>query len=316
MQQFKFEKKVDDSQSGKRLDQVLAILIPEHSRSRLQRWIKSGQITVNNEIVKQRSLVHAGDHIKILADYEKVATDLPQELPLNIIYKDDAIILINKPAGLVVHPGAGNPNNTLVNALLHHDANLEQVARAGIVHRLDKDTTGIMLVARNPQVHTNLVEQLQCREIKRDYQAIVCGQITAGSTIETNIGRHPTKRTKMAVVENGKIAITRYRLIKRFDHYTHVKVSLETGRTHQIRVHMAHINHALIGDSVYGKNRSLQKGLNDQTKETILNFNRQALHAYSLRFTHPVTAQECQFDAPLPDDFQHLINHLAKHDCH
>ena len=314
MQQFKFEHIVNQKLAGKRLDQALAELIPIHSRSRIQSWIKSGQVTVNHKIQKQRSLLASEDHIRIDAQFEQIENHAPEDIPLAVIYEDECLIVINKPAGLVVHPGAGNPEHTLVNALLHYDSGLAQVPRAGIIHRLDKETTGILLIARTPQAHTSLLKQLQRRQIVRKYQAVVCGQVTAGNTIETNIGRHSTKRTRMVVTKNGKPAITHYRLIERFAHYSHIRVKLETGRTHQIRVHMAHVNHPLVGDPVYGKHQSLRKGMNEETRTVIARFKRQALHAFSLIFAHPTSAEQCQFEAALPEDLQVLLNDLKQYD--
>lgn len=314
MRQFSFEHIVNQELVGKRLDQALAELIPIHSRSRIQSWIKSGQVTVNNKIQKQRSLLASEDHIRINAQFEETGNHVPEDIPLAVIYEDEYLAVINKPAGLVIHPGAGNPGHTLVNALLHYDPGLARVPRAGIVHRLDKGTTGILLIARTPRAHTSLLEQLQRRQIVREYQAVVCGRVTAGNTIERNIGRHSTKRKRMAVTENGKPAVTHYRLIERFSHYSHIRVKLETGRTHQIRVHMAHVNHPLVGDPVYGRNQSLRKGVNGETRTAIARFKRQALHAFSLAFAHPASAERCQFEAALPEDLQALLNDLEQYD--
>ena len=314
MSKIELKTPVPDELAGKRLDQIMTVLIPEHSRSRIQSWIKEGMITVNDNKIRQRDTVNLGDIIQANIEFNEIDEYEPEDIPLDIIYEDDALIVINKPAGLIVHPGAGNPNHTLVNALLNYDNNLKILPRAGIIHRLDKDTTGIMVIARTLAAHTFLVDKLQKRDIKREYQTIVCGQITAGSTVETNIGRHPTNRTKMAVTNNGKHAVTHFRIIKKFEHYTHLKVNLETGRTHQIRVHMAHIKHPVVGDPVYGKNHSIVKGIDTNLRDKIKNFKRQALHAHILEFPHPVTNDIKRFEAELPDDIKQLIVDLETYD--
>ncbi len=305
---------IAETHAGQRLDQVLSKLMPEHSRSRIQGWIKAGMITMNDKQARPRDPVEVGSIVKLDVSFSIVSENEPEAMPLDIVHEDDAIILINKPANLVVHPGAGNPTHTLVNALLHHDNKLNQVPRAGIVHRLDKDTTGIMLVARTPQAHTYLVDKLQAREIKREYQALVCGTITAGGSIETDIGRHPTRRTRMAVVNSGKHAVTHYRLLEKFEHYTLLRVMLETGRTHQIRVHMAHIKHPVVGDPVYGKNKSILKGVTEPVREAISGFKRQALHAWQLQLPHPASGEPVTYSAPLPTDLQALVSLLSEHD--
>ena len=311
---LQLKKTVTEEFAGMRLDQVISKMLPEHSRARIQGWIRTGQIRVNEQNLRQRAAVHTGDEIEIDVVFETLQTNQPEHIPLDIIHADSSIILVNKPAGLVVHPGAGNPNQTLVNALLHYDSNLRLLPRAGIVHRLDKDTSGILLVARKPEAHTYLVEKLQARQIKREYQALVCGLVTAGGTVEGNIGRHPTRRTRMAITASGKPATTHYRLLKKFKHYTLLQVVLETGRTHQIRVHMASINHPLIGDPIYGKNKSLLKGINEETRQEVTCFKRQALHAYALTLAHPETDTLCTYTAELPADMHKLIETLAEHD--
>lgn len=314
MNKLKFQFTVPGELSGKRLDQVLATLCPEHSRSRIQSWIKSGDVCVNKKKYRQRDSVISGDVIDIDTLIETVDEYQPEKIPLDIIYEDNEIIIINKPSGLVVHPGAGNPNHTLVNALLNFDQSLETIPRAGIIHRLDKQTTGIMVVARTLTAHTFLVNALQERNIKREYQTIVCGQMISGGCIENKMGRHPVNRTKMAVTNSGKVAITHYKVIKKFQHYTHLYVQLETGRTHQIRVHMSHIKHPVVGDPVYGNNKSVRKGIEPLLLEVIKNFERQALHAFSLELPHPVTNKKMQFTAALPDDMNTLLNALNNHD--
>ncbi len=314
MNKLQLKKTVTDDFAGMRLDQVVSKMLPEHSRSRIQGWIKTGQIKVNEQCLLQRAAVQAGDEILIDVVFETQELNQPEYIPLDIIHADPSILLVNKPAGLVVHPGAGNPNQTLVNALLHYDNNLKLLPRAGIVHRLDKDTSGILLIARNPEAHTFLVDKLQSREIKREYQALVCGLVTAGGTVEGNIGRHPSRRTRMAITSGGKPAITHYRLLKKFKHYTLLQVMLETGRTHQIRVHMASINHALVGDPVYGKNKSLIRGITDETRQAVMKFKRQALHAFELTLPHPDTGKLSTYRAVLPADMHNLIQTLGKYD--
>lgn len=314
MSKFQLQISIPEELDGKRLDQALAKLCPEHSRSRLQSWIKSGGVTVNKANYRQRDEVNYGDIIKIDAEIESAESYKAEAIELDIVYSDKSIIIINKPAGLVVHPGAGNPNHTLVNALLNFDASLEAIPRAGIIHRLDKETTGVMVVARTLESHTFLVDQLQQRNIKREYQAIVCGTLISGGSIENKMGRHPVQRTKMAVTNSGKVATTHYKILKKYEHYTHLHVQLETGRTHQIRVHMSHIKHPIVGDPVYGNNKSIKKGVNPSLGEIIKNFNRQALHAFSLELAHPNSKENIKFTAELPDDMNSLIEALDQHD--
>jgi 23S rRNA pseudouridine1911/1915/1917 synthase len=314
MSKLQLQTTIPKELAGKRLDQALSQLYPEHSRSRIQSWIKSGDVSVNNINYKQRDEVHSGDVIEIDTEINSIEKHEAEDIDLNIIHEDEAIIIINKPTGLVVHPGAGNPNHTLVNALLNFDANLDMIPRAGIVHRLDKETTGVMVVARTLESHTFLVKQLQERNIKREYQAIVCGQLVAGGSIENKMGRHPANRIKMTVTNSGKTAITHYRVIKKFQHYTHLDVQLETGRTHQIRVHMSHIKHPIVGDPVYGNNNSIRKGVDSSLRDIIKNFKRQALHAYSLELPHPFTDKRMKFNAELPEDINTLISALEKYD--
>lgn len=312
----KFQRKISvpEELDGKRLDQALAKLCPEHSRSRLQYWIKSGDVTVNQLNYRQRDEVNFADIIEIDTEIQSTESYEAEAIELDIIYADKHIIIINKPAGLVVHPGAGNPNHTLVNALLNFDASLAAIPRAGIIHRLDKDTTGVMVVARTLESHTFLVDQLQQRIIKREYQTIVCGQLISGGSIENKMGRHPVHRTKMAVTHSGKVAITHYKILKKYEHYTHLHVQLETGRTHQIRVHMSHIKHPTVGDPVYGNNKSIKKGVNPALCEIIKNFNRQALHAFSLELPHPDSKENMKFIAELPNDMNTLIEALEQYD--
>lgn len=295
---------------GWRLDQAVAALFPEYSRGRLQTWIKEGQLTLNGKTAKVKDKVKLGDKIVLKASTSKEVSWIAEAITLDIIHEDEDILIINKPVGLVVHPAAGNYTGTLVNALLHHAPQLEQVPRAGIVHRLDKDTSGIMMVAKTIKAHTFLVNQLQKRLVSREYEAIVQGVMTSGGTIDAPIGRHTQQRMKMAVLESGKPAITHYRILKKFAFNTHVKVNLETGRTHQIRVHFAHKHFPIVGDKTYGGRLVLFKGMSEVLKDTIRHFPRQALHAKQLMFTHPSTGEECSWTAPLPADMQNLLTIL------
>lgn len=272
---------------GLRLDQAVASLFPEYSRMRIQTWIKQGELTINGLTAKPKNKVKAGDKIDIKATPSKEVSWEAEAITLDIIHEDEHLLIINKPVGLVIHPAAGNYSGTLVNALLHWAPELAQVPRAGIVHRLDKDTSGIMMVAKTLKAHTFLVNQLQKRLVSREYEAIVQGVMTSGGTIDAPIGRHPLKRTKMAVIESGKPAITHYRILKKFAFNTYIKVNLETGRTHQIRVHLAHKHFPIVGDKTYGGRLVLVKGMSEILKETIRHFPRQALHAKQLTLLHP-----------------------------
>ncbi|WP_069473109.1 23S rRNA pseudouridine(1911/1915/1917) synthase RluD [Candidatus Marithrix sp. Canyon 246] len=288
--------------AGYRLDKALAELCPSYSRGRLQQWIRDGYVLVNQTTSRAKNKVQGGENIEIATQITTEVAWQAQKLPLNILYEDEDLLIINKAAGVVVHPGAGNPDKTLVNALLHHAPELEQIPRAGIIHRIDKDTSGLLVVARSLTAHADLVQKLQQRKFIRKYEAIVHGVMVAGSTIDAPIGRHPTQRVRMAVVENGKPAITHYRIIERYRNYTHISVKLETGRTHQIRVHMAYKRYPLLGDPVYG-GRRIHK---------FKNFNRQALHAASLGLDHPNSGEFMQWTAALPDDILKLLEELKQ----
>jgi len=314
MRKIQLEIVIPEKFKGKRLDLALSKLFPEYSRSRIQSWIKAGEVEVNNLKYKQRNVVNSGDIIKINTTLKSIDKNQAEHISLDVIHEDKAIIILNKPAGLVVHPGAGNQKHTLVNALLHFDEKLDVLPRAGIIHRLDKDTTGIMIIARTIESYTYLVNELQKRNIKRNYKAIICGQLVAGGVIENKIGRHPVHRTKMAVTDKGKLATTHYRIIKKFQHYTYLDIQLGTGRTHQIRVHMNNEKHPIIGDPLYGKNTFIKKGINASLREFIKNFKRQALHAYNLEFTHPVSKKIISLKAELPDDMNNLIKILEMYD--
>jgi len=314
MKKIELEITIPKELDGKRLDVALSELLPEYSRSKIQSWIKAGEVGVNNLNHRQRDVVNADDIIKINTVPKNTDKDQAEAIDLNVIHEDDEIIIINKQAGLVVHPGAGNQRHTLVNALLHFDKNLDVLPRAGIVHRLDKDTTGIMIIARTIKSHTHLVNELQKRNIKRNYRALICGQLIAGGTIENKIGRHPVQRTKMTVTDKGKLAITHYKIVKKFQHYSYLDIQLDTGRTHQIRVHMNSINHPVIGDPMYGKNSFLKKGIETSLRDYIKNFKRQALHAYSLELIHPKIKKLVNYKAEVPDDMKNLIKILEKND--
>ena len=305
---------IPEDLSGKRLDQALAFIFNDYSRGRIQDWIRNGSVKLNGQVPRQKQVVHNGDTVEIHAELQLKVLDVPEKIPLDIIYEDKQIIILNKPAGLVVHPGAGNREHTLLNALLNHDQRLNKIPRAGIVQRLDKDTTGIMIVARTLNAHTDLVDQLQKRSIHREYQAIVSGVMTAGGTIDLPLGRHPRKRTHMAVVENGKEAITHFRIIRKFRTHTHLRINLETGRTHQIRVHLAHLKYPILGDPVYAGRARLPKGASDELVSEIRNFPRQALHAASISLIHPESQETMKFECPLPADMQHLLEVLDKYD--
>ena len=314
MKKIELEIAIPKELDGKRLDVALSELLPEYSRSKIQSWIKAGGVGGNNLNHRQRDVVNADDIIKINTVPKNTDKDQAEAIDLNVIHEDDEIIIINKQAGLVVHPGAGNQKHTLVNALLHFDKNLDVLPRAGIVHRLDKDTTGIMIIARTIKSHTHLVSELQKRNIKRNYRALICGQLIAGGTIENKIGRHPVQRTKMTVTDKGKLAITHYKIVKKFQHYSYLDIQLDTGRTHQIRVHMNSINHPVIGDPMYGKNSFLKKGIETSLRDHIKNFKRQALHAYSLELIHPKIKKLVNYKAEMPDDMKNLIKILEKND--
>jgi 23S rRNA pseudouridine1911/1915/1917 synthase len=297
---------------GQRLDQVAAELFPDYSRSRLQQWIKDGQLTVNGECRKPRDKVVGGELLTLDARQESQGEWVSQSIPLDIVYEDEQLIVINKPVGLVVHPGAGNQDGTLLNALLNHFPDQVLLPRAGIVHRLDKDTSGLMVVARTLKAQNALVEQLQARTVKRQYEAVVQGEMISGGTVSAPIGRHPRVRTRMAVVAGGKEAVTHYRVLERYTGYTHIRVNLETGRTHQIRVHMAHVGFPLVGDALYGGRLKLPAGASDHLLEVLRGFRRQALHAAELNLEHPITGDLISWTSPLPDDFQALLMALAQ----
>ncbi len=303
---------IPDEMRGRRLDQALAELVPDYSRSRLQQWIRSGQVTMDGHPAQVRAKVTGGESVRIDAEIVAQTVSEPEPIPLDLVYEDEALLVVNKPAGLVVHPAAGNPAGTLLNALLNYDGSLADVPRAGIVHRLDKNTTGLMVVARNLTAHKRLVEALQARVVKREYLTVVHSVLTAGGRIEAPIGRHPVDRKRMAVVPNAKEAVTHYRVEERFRAHTLVRVRLETGRTHQIRVHMAHQHIPVLGDPVYGGRLRLPKGADPAFRETLSSFRRQALHATQLGLLHPISGEEMSWQADVPDDMAHLIEVLRQ----
>lgn len=305
---------VEKHQSGSRLDHVLQKVLPDYSRSRIQQWIQQGFVCVNQQQCKPRQKVYSGDLVDMDVPEQPVISDQPQAIEFDILHEDEDIFVINKPAGLVVHPAAGNWDGTLVNGLLARDPRLQQLPRAGIVHRLDKDTTGVMVVARNLTSHNWLVEQMQARQVKREYIAIARGVVTAGRRVETEMGRHPQNRKKMAVVATGKTAITHFQVARKFAHHSLLRLQLETGRTHQIRVHMAHLLYPLLGDILYGGRTRLSAGVDEALLEIIRDFRRQALHAERLGFEHPATHELVSYEAPLPADFAALLEALKQYD--
>lgn len=297
------------SLAGKRFDQALAEMFPDFSRSRLTEWIKSGDALLDGQPSRPRAPVRGGETVALNVRTEVETTALAEDIPFEIVFQDADVLVVNKPAGLVVHPGAGNPRGTLVNALLHFDPRMNELPRAGIVHRLDKDTSGLMVVARSLRSHSALVEQLSEREVHRQYVAVVVGPMIAGGTVNAPIGRHATDRVRQAVVKEGqgREAITHYRVRERFRAHTVLECRLETGRTHQIRVHMAHAKHPLIGDPLYGGSFKLPKAATPELVEMLRSFKRQALHAEKLAFVHPVSGETISTEAPIPADMQALI---------
>jgi len=298
--------------AGKRLDVVLSLLFPEHSRARLKTWIEQGKVRVDGALKRPKDKVKGGEKIEIQAEIETKVDWEAEILPLEILYQDDHLLIINKPENRVVHPAAGHPKGTLVNALLHHVPSLRALPRAGIVHRLDKDTTGLLVVAKTLEAHTALAAALQSRRIERIYEAIIQGVLPSGGTITAPIGRHTQNRKRMAVVETGKAATTHYRVIEKFRAHTWIQLKLETGRTHQIRVHMAHLNYPILGDKTYGGRLRLPKQASPTLVHLIQTFPRQALHAKQLRLVHPVTQEEMQWESPLPLDMQQLLTALRQ----
>lgn len=303
---------VPNDLAGERLDQALTKLFPQYSRARLQDWIRHAQIKVDNKVKRPRDKVYGGEAITLQVILEDKISWQAQAINLDILYEDADLLVVSKPVGLVVHPAAGNPDSTLVNALLHRNPELAKLPRAGIVHRLDKNTSGLLVVAKSLPAHTNLIKQLQAREIEREYIAIVKGVLISGGTVNAAIGRHPIQRKQMAVVLNGKPAVTHYRVLERFRHHSLLKINLETGRTHQIRVHMNHIHHPIVGDVIYGGRLQLPKNASEELIQTLRNFKHQALHAQRLALLHPTTHHQIEWFAPPPADIQNLIAVLRR----
>ena len=306
------QKTVPAELSGQRLDQALARMFPEYSRSRLKSWLLQGFITVDERAMRPRDAVSGGESVLLQPQPEIALTSEPEAQDLDIIFADADCLVVNKPAGLVVHPGAGNPRGTLLNGLLHDVPELERVPRAGIIHRLDKDTSGLLLVAKTLEAHTALVRALAERKIARHYLAVCTGVLTGGGSINEPLGRHPVDRLKMSVQKDGKPAVTHYRVNKRFAAHTYISVQLETGRTHQIRVHFAHRRHTLVGDQTYGGRLAIPAGASDRLRDTLRQFRRQALHAERLAFEHPQSGEEINFKVAPPADFADLLNALTE----
>ncbi|MEJ2687524.1 MAG: 23S rRNA pseudouridine(1911/1915/1917) synthase RluD [Gammaproteobacteria bacterium] len=310
MKRIQLSAEIPDNFAGRRLDQALAELFPDYSRSRLQHWTRAGQVRVDGRPGQVKERVVGGERVVVDARLEAEVAPAPQPIPLTIVYEDDALLVIDKPVGLVVHPAAGNRDGTLQNALLHHDPGLAAVPRAGLVHRLDKDTSGVLVVARTLTAHKYLVEQLQARAFQREYEAVVWGVLTAGGKVDAPIGRHPVDRKRMAVVAGGKPAVTHYRVAERFRAHSRLRVHLETGRTHQIRVHMASVRHPLVGDPLYGGRLRIPAGATEALAQALRGFRRQALHAARLGLIHPLTGEAMEWRSPLPADMVGLLEVL------
>jgi 23S rRNA pseudouridine1911/1915/1917 synthase len=298
--------------AGRRLDSALAALLPQYSRTRIQRWIDEGAVLVDGHRLGRSEVVTGGETATVEARVTAETGIKAQKLPLDFVHQDSAVIVVNKPPGVVVHPGAGNPGNTLQNALLAHDKLLKNVPRSGLVHRIDKDTSGLLVVARTLESHTALTAALAAHEVEREYLAVCTGVMTGGGTVDEPIGRHRTQRIKMAVRSDGREAVTHYRIEKKFRAHTLARVRLETGRTHQIRVHLAHIGYPIVGDPVYGGRKRLPKGATPALVEALNGFQRQALHAAKLSFAHPKSGKAVSFEAPIPKDLKALLAALTK----
>ena len=298
--------------AGRRFDVAVAELFPEFSRSRLAAWIRSGDLLLDGRAARPRDPVAGGEAVSLDAVLEEQTTDAPEEMALSVLHEDAEVLVIDKPAGLVVHPGAGNRSGTLVNGLLFRDPGLAALPRAGIVHRLDKDTSGVMVVARTLQAHASLVEQLSARAVHRQYLAIVVGALVSGGTADAPIDRHPRDRLRMAVRDGGREAVTRFRLRERFRAHTALECRLETGRTHQIRVHMQHLRHPIVGDPLYGGPLKLPKAASEELVAALRGLRRQALHAETLEFAHPRSGEAVRASAPVPADMQELMRLLRE----
>jgi 23S rRNA pseudouridine1911/1915/1917 synthase len=300
--------------AGRRLDSALARLMPEHSRTRIKGWIEAGAVTLDRAACKPRDLVEAGSRIRVQATLDEPAQPqiLPEAIALRMVHEDRDVLVIDKPAGLVVHPGAGNPNHTLQNALLGLDPRLAMLPRAGLIHRLDKDTSGLLVVARTPAAHTSLSRQLEARTMAREYVAACVGVMTGGGTVDEPIGRHRGDRLRMAIRVAGRPAVTHYRVLERFRAHTYLSVKLETGRTHQIRLHLSHIKYPIVGDPVYGGRLRLPRGAGPRLLDTLRGFRRQALHAAALGFDHPRSGKRLILQSPVPPDFLELLAALRE----
>ncbi len=303
---------VPEALAGLRLDRALAQMFPQYSRSRLKEWLLAGAITVDGGTPRPRDPVAGGEVVELVPQAEPEVAAAPEPMALDVVFEDGDLLVVNKPAGLVVHPGAGNPAGTLMNGLLHHAPGLGEVPRAGIIHRIDKDTSGLLLVAKTLPAHTALVRQLAARDISRNYLAVCHGVLTGGGTIDTPLARHPVDRKRMSVQPGGKPAVTHYTVLERFRAFTYIKVELETGRTHQIRVHFAYRRHALVGDPVYGGRLAVPAGASEALVEALRRFRRQALHATRLAFAHPTTGDVLEFEAEPPEDFRQLLATLRE----
>jgi len=304
--------KLSSFHAGSRLDIVIAKEYPEYSRTHIKRWIEKGFLTLNGKQVKPRTKIMGNEIVEIRAEEEELIKDLPEDMDIDIIFEDEDLIVVNKASNLVVHPGAGNKKGTLVNGLLAYNKNLSFLPRAGIVHRLDKNTSGLLISAKNESTYINLVRQLKERLISRKYLALVVGEPISGGKIDEALGRHPRYRTKQAVVKKGKNALTFYKIVEKYRGYSLLEASLSTGRTHQIRVHFSYLGYPIVGDNTYGGKRKFPAGISEMTREKISQFPRQALHASKLQFRHPQTGNKVSLHAPLPRDMSDLISFLKR----
>ena len=301
---------LDPSYFGQRIDQVAASIWSDFSREKLKQWMKDGHLLVNGQVVKPKYRCEGDESLTLAVELEAQTSSQPENIPLDIVYEDDDIMVINKPVGMVVHPGAGNHTGTLVNAILYHSPKSAELARAGLVHRIDKDTSGLLVVAKTLEAQFALSKQLANKTVYRLYDLVVYGNVIAGGKIDEPIKRHPVDRTKMSVLPGGKDAITHYNVKERFQHFTRIQARLETGRTHQIRVHMSYIGHGLVGDQTYVQRVRVPAGASEQLADTLRAFRRQALHASQLGLVHPRTQEEMMFEAPWPEDFTQLVDVL------
>jgi len=305
---------IPERMTGQRLDVALSEMLPDYSRSKITDWIKSGEALINHKTFKPKDKVNGSEMVELTISQKQNNDWVGEDIPLKVVFEDEDIIVLNKAVGMVTHPGAGNWSGTLANALLYYEPKLTTLDRAGIVHRLDKNTSGLMVVSRNEKSQKYLVEQLQTHSVSREYSAIVYGHMISGGTIDEPINRDTKDRVKQAVSSHGKEAITHYRVINRYQNHTHVKAILETGRTHQIRVHLSHIGHPLIGDTMYGGKVRFPRKADAILKEALVSFKRQALHARKLTLTHPVSGELMSWKSPLPEDMLALLNVLNDYD--